>query len=147
MSFRFGREQENHVVFRNISREFPRATDKWDGNWLSVDLEMVGSPFTGSRSGAWLRADDFAGLLRQLRTAREDLSHTFAFRPVEPWIVIEATGDGRGHFSAKCETGLMGAKLLFEVNFDRTDLELMIVELERVVMAFPVRGSDAGHRG
>jgi hypothetical protein len=63
---------------------------------------------------------------------------------MEEWLVIHVEGDGRGHFTAKCEardTPGRGNKLTFELAFDQTELPSMLRELDELTTRFPVRGT------
>jgi hypothetical protein len=56
---------------------------------------------------------------------------------------MDVTGDGRGHFTARCELrdqpGI-GNKLIIELAFDQTDVPAMLRDLDELLRRFPVRG-------
>jgi hypothetical protein len=62
---------------------------------------------------------------------------------MEEWIRIEASGDGKGHFTAACEVTDqpgMGARLKFDLFFDQTQIPKMIAALDAILNDLPVVG-------
>ena len=100
-SFRIGSSNRVHVIVSPSRRERPEATDYWDGNWVYATVTIAAGAFRGSFE-AQLRADEFADFRDELRPLYENLAGRAAFRPMEPWLLIEIKGDGKGHFHAAC---------------------------------------------
>ena len=132
-----------HVSVSPSRREYPEATDYWDGNWIYADVTVVAGAFRGSFE-ANLRADEFERFRDQLRPLRESLVGRAVFDPMEPWLRIEIEGDGKGHFRAACRAAdapEVGNVLAFGVEFDQTELPGILKGLDAICEAFPVVGA------
>jgi hypothetical protein len=138
-----GSVKSEHLLVEPTRWEFPDNNDYWDGNWLNAAVTIAAGAFRGSYE-ALLRTDEFVRFRDTLRTLYEKLGGTAAFDSMEEWLVIHVEGDGRGHFTAKCEardTPGRGNKLTFELAFDQTELPSMLRELDELTTRFPVRGT------
>ncbi len=135
-----GAEQLSMHVTR---REFPEASDYWDGNWVYTTIRIRAGAFRGEYE-ALLRTDELASFRDQLRTLHATLKGSATFETMEHWLRVDIQGDGRGHFQGKCEArdqpGI-GNTLRFELTFDQTELPRVITALDEVVRAFPVKGN------
>jgi len=137
-----GSPKSDYLLVEPTRWEFPSNEDYWDGNWLYADVTIVVGGFRGSYE-ALLRSDEFARFRDALRGLHENLKGTATFETMEHWLVIHVEGDGRGHFTAKCEARDqpgVGNKLTFELSFDQTELPAMLRDLEELARQFPVRG-------
>jgi hypothetical protein len=133
-------EQLSMLVTR---REFPEASDYWDGNWVYATIRIRAGAFRGEYE-ALLRTDELASFRDQLGTLHAALNGSATFETMEHWLRVDIQGDGRGHFLAKCEArdqpGI-GNTLRFELTFDQTELPPALTALDEVIRAFPVKGS------
>jgi hypothetical protein len=133
-------EQLSVLVTR---REFPDASDYWDGNWVYATIRIRAGAFRGEYE-ALLRTNELASFKDQLGTLHAALNGSATFETMEHWLRLDIQGDGRGHFLAKCEArdqpGI-GNTLHFELTFDQTELPPVLEALSEVVRAFPVKGS------
>jgi hypothetical protein len=127
-------------------RSHPRSTDYWDGNWITVEIEVHAGRFRG-RYPACLRTTDFLGLKDNLAEAHRSLKASIEFEPMEEQLAMRISGDGRGHFTAECraqdEAGI-GNVLEFELHFDQTEIPPVLRSLDAVLAAFPVLGVGEG---
>ena len=55
-----------HILVRPSRREFPDATDYWDGNWIYCSIDIVAGGFRGHVESL-LRADEFVAGARGSR--------------------------------------------------------------------------------
>lgn len=125
-------------------REFPDATDYWDGNWVYATVRIRVGAFRGEYE-ALLRTDEIAHLRAGFGQLHTELSGTATFESMEEWLKISVVGDGRGNFVAACQArdqpGI-GNTLRFELRFDETQLLPLVASLNEVLAAFPVRGPN-----
>jgi hypothetical protein len=142
LAFRIGGSNRAHVIVSPSRREWPGATDYWDGNWVYATVTVVAGLFRGSFE-AQLRAEEFLRFRDQLRPLYEKLTGRAVFDPMEPWLRIEVEGDGKGHFHASCKADDqpgIGNKLAFGIDFDQTELPVILKGLDAICEAFPVVG-------
>jgi hypothetical protein len=135
-----------HLLVEPTHWEFPDAEDYWDGNWVYANVTVVVGGFRGSYE-AMLRTEEFVRFRDHLGQLYGKLTGAAAFETMEHWLAIRVEGDGRGHFTAKCEARDqpgMGNKLLFDLTFDQTELPLLLRDLNELTRAYPVRGKPDG---
>ena len=126
-------------------RAYAEAADYWDGNWIYADVAVRAGAFQGAYE-ALLRADEFHDFRHQLAVLYEALSGVARFEAMENWVRVHIAGDGRGHFLARCtlrDNLGMGNELNFGLEFDQTAIPKMLQDLDRLLHAFPVKGSSA----
>lgn len=135
-----------HVAIVVTRREFPEASDYWDGNWVYATVRISVGGFRGEYE-ALLRTTELASFREGLTRLHADLRGTAAFESLEEWLRIHVEGDGRGHLVAKCEARDQpgtGNTLRFELRFDQTEVPPVLASLDAVLVAFPVRGTRDG---
>ena len=119
------------------------ADDYWDANWISAGIRVEVGAFKG-HVAASLRREDFPPLRDGLKKLYADLTGQVKFTTMEEWIELEITGDGRGHFTGRgfVIDNLWGKnRLVFELQFDQTELPRLIGELDAIVTQRPILGS------
>lgn len=137
-----GADRGEQVSIHVTRREFPEASDYWDGNWVYATIRIRAGAFRGEYE-ALLRTDELAAFREQLRTLHAALNGSATFETMEHWLRVDIQGDGRGHFLAKCEARDQpgtGNTLRFELTFDQSELPRVLEALDEVVGAFPVKG-------
>jgi hypothetical protein len=135
-----------HLLVEPTRWEFPDADDYWDGNWIYSNVAIVVGSFRGSYE-AMLRTGEFVQFRDDLKVLHDKLKGAATFQTMEHWLAIQVEGDGRGHFTAKCEARDqpgMGNRLLFDLAFDQTELPALLRDLDELTRAFPVRGKPEG---
>jgi hypothetical protein len=124
-------------------RQFPDAHDRWDGNWLVVTAEHGQPGATVAVTGPIL---DAVGLER-FRDELAEVHHTHAGEATlaspEPNLHVRVgPPDRHGHLRLRVEItpdpSVQGH--WFEAVIDQSHLPPAIVQLERVLERFPVRG-------
>ena len=134
------------IEVKPLMRSHEGATDYWDGNWIDCLITAAAGGFRAEYA-ACLRAEELAGFRRDLERLFEELQGRGGFKSIEEGLTIEVVGDGRGHFRGPCrlrDRAGDGNTLLFDVEFDQTDIPAMIDQLRSVELDFPVVGSLAG---
>jgi hypothetical protein len=138
----FGSPNSDFARTTFLGRSYPDRNDA-EGNWISVEIEVVTPPFSGVFRSNWL-----AGSLSRFRNALEALYATLEGEAVfgpdyERSLVIHLRGDGRGHISVSgeaCADRGIGPWLRFELpSIDQTFLPQMISELGELESEYPVR--------
>jgi hypothetical protein len=137
-----GSLHSEYVLVTPVRREFPEATDYWDGNWIDSKVTLRVGGFTGAYD-AQFRVDEFASFRDQLRPLYEALRGEARFESMETSLKILVTGDGLGHLAAECvacDQPGTGNRLSFELAFDQTELQVVLGDLEALLRVFPVKG-------
>ena len=124
-------------------RQFPDAQDRWDGNWLVVTAEYVQPGATVVVTGPIL---DAVGLER-FRDELVEVYHTHDGRATlaspEPNLLVRVgPPDRHGRLRLRIDItpnpSVQGH--WFETDIDQSHLPPAILQLERVLERFPVRG-------
>lgn len=125
-----------------LRRTHPACSDYWDGNWIDSLVDVSVGAFTGKYT-ACLRTDEFkafrVALENLYRTAKSDSS----FTSMEEWIEVQVIGDGLGHFEAQCtlrDAAGIGNTSRFNLDFDQTEIPVMLKSLHSIEESFPVVG-------
>ena len=140
-----GKPSSEFLQVRIIRRGAPEATDFWDGNWLvgSVNIKVGG--FSASFEASF-RTTEFTQFETELRALHRILKGKAELKTDEAQLGITVTGDGHGHFEARCvardEAGI-GNSLEFRLQFDQTEIPAILTQLEDIVTHYPVRGAPA----
>lgn len=127
-----------------LRRTHPGCIDFWDGNWVDSTVDVSVGAFTGKYT-ACLRTDEFKSFRVGLDNLYQKLNGKTSFSSMEHWINIEVTGDGLGHFRAACtlrDAAGVGNTLKCDIQFDQTELAVMIKSLSRIEEDFPVIGQQ-----
>lgn len=138
-----GRRDSDHLLVSVRPRLRPESDDFWDGNWLSAEMVMAAGGFRG-RVAAALRIEDFAAFREGLSGLYESLGGEARFATMEGWLEIVVEGDGRGHFTSRCEAvdvmGIAPNRLTFWLSFDQTQIPAILAGLDDILGRFPPRG-------
>ena len=138
-----GADRSEQLSIHVTRREFPEASDYWDGNRVYATIHIRASAFRGAYE-ALLRTNELASFRDQLATLHAALKGSATFETMEHWLRVGIQGDGRGHFLAQYEARDqpgVGNSLRFELAFDQIELPPVFAALDEVVRAFPVKGS------
>ncbi len=142
--FVIGRESSNFLKITINNYSFQNTDDYWDGNWLSVRINIKVGGFTGNY-GAQLRNTDFIDFKKDLEKIYSNLEGQALFHSMEDYLQINISGDGLGHFKADCmatdDPGIDGNKLAFILAFDQTEIYDMTKMIDKIIENFPLRGN------
>jgi len=106
-------------------------TDRNPDGWLSGTLDICSGPFSGRCPASFIKGElrKFAGEVQRLY---QDLAGTATLSPMENYIDMKLTGNGRGQVTAEGtarDSFVDGIHLAFRVDFDQTDLPGIIAAL------------------
>lgn len=126
-----------------LGREYPDATDYWDGNWVVADLSLRAGAFT-ARLRASLRTDEIRRFNKALKVLNKKLSGVAVLETLEEWLKLSITAAPRGQIEIagelRDEPG-SGNVLRFEFeDLDQTHLAGWIDSLDAIEASFPVIG-------
>lgn len=138
-----GQREANHLSLRPVRRVNPTDGSFWEGNWLTVEVEVRAGSF-GGRFEAELRSDEFASFATGLEALRGAPAGTARLESVEGWVRLELAPGPHGRLLGVCEvrddpTG--GSKLRFGLGLDQVQLLDMLDGLRQILLAYPVVGS------
>lgn len=142
-SFVIGHETSQHLKMTILSRTHPECSDFWEGNWVHSDLSATVGGFSG-HVRACLRVDEIKRFRDQFAPLYDALDGVAEFTSLEHWISVKITGDGLGHFNARCELRddpSFPNRLIFDLTFDQTMTPSMLRQLDSILDAFPVTGN------
>jgi hypothetical protein len=135
-----GKSTSEHLCIEVLRRTHPRATDYWDGNWLSAHVRVRVGGFDGRANGD-LRAEELVAFREQLARLHMTLTGEAVFQTMEEWLSVRLIGDGRGHIEAKAilrDAPGIGNRLDFTLALDQTDLPTALNALDGMCAVFPV---------
>jgi hypothetical protein len=143
MIFSFGQSEQERIEVDVQRYERAPVGEYYDDNWLTTQVRVCAGGFHGKFDAAILTGE-LVAFLAQLRPLHETLRGTADFSTLEEQLHLRVTGDGKGHMElvgdVADQTGI-GNRLHFRLQFDQSQLEASIRELERVTSAFPVRAA------
>jgi hypothetical protein len=129
-------------------RQFPEATDPWDGNWLRVTAQCGRPGVSVVVSGAILDTVSFLSWKTQLALLYQTLRGTAVLESVEPNLRVSAEARGAtGRIDVRVEItpDHMSEGHWFTFDADQTYLPPVIDRCEQLLRDYPVR--DPGGRG
>jgi hypothetical protein len=120
-------------------REFPDASDYWDGNWLDV---TVYCRYPGARvwcAGPVLRVPEVQGFLATCEALHRSLSGHATLACLEPNLNVHMVGTSRGSITMRVT---MAPNHLqrheFEEEIDQSYLPTIISECRAILRRFPI---------
>ena len=125
-------------------REFPDATDYWDGNWLRVTAYCT-SPESNVRvHGSIIHLAEILGLLRGCERLYETLTGRAELACIEPSLRVELEAETGGHIRVvvSITPDHMTEKHSFHDGIDQTYLPPIIAACRRILERFPVREAE-----
>ncbi len=135
-------EGGNLIKIEVFGLQYPNTDDDWDKNWLNCMIPVKAGVFSG-KFRANLMTTDFGTFKNGIINLYNKLDGVSAFYTLESQADIKIIGDGIGHLEAQCEVmdnvGF-GNKLNFKINFDQTQIQGIINQLEKITNEFPITG-------
>ncbi|MBM4385593.1 MAG: hypothetical protein FJ091_19765 [Deltaproteobacteria bacterium] len=125
-------------------RQFPDATDYWDGNWLRV-TGRCNYPGSSVRvHGSIIHLGELVGLLRGCERLLQTLSGRAELACIEPNLRVELEAKTGGHIDVAISItpDHMTKKHSFNDAFDQTYLPPIISACKRILERFPVREGE-----
>jgi hypothetical protein len=131
------------LVVRVHGRMYPKATDYWDGNWLTTKIIVDVGAFH-AEIGAGLHMDELHRFREELDELYRTLSGSAQLKSMEEWIDLLVKVDNFGHIAVDGQVrdrAGEGNRLLFKIiGLDQTDLPALLEGLAAVEAAYPVLG-------
>lgn len=127
-------------------RQFPDASDFWDGNWLMVRARMEASGARIECQGAILMTTDIKQFRDQLTAMAVSLSGEAVLKGLAPEINVVLRTQKLGHVEAAIEISADHIDQFhrFTVEADQSYLPGLIGSCDAILCAFPVieKGRD-----
>jgi hypothetical protein len=126
-------------------RQFPDATDYWDGNWLNVRVQIEAPGALVRAEGPLLLAQELARFAEQLEKLYEALSGVAELRCLEPNLEIAIRCGSRGQVVVKIMVtpDPMTQSHSFEFDLDQSYLGPLLDQCKSVLSRFPVRSQPS----
>ena len=137
-----GRGDSGCIRVKFLRRTHPSCADFWDGNWVSVRVQIRVGGFEGRVLGD-LRADELAEFREQVASLYATLKGEAALETMETWLSIRLTADRLGHMEVRGflrDTPGTGNRLDFAFTLDQTDLPTVLEGLDAACRQYPVIG-------
>ncbi len=141
MKFSFGQSETERIEVDVQRYERAPSGNYYDDNWLTSQIRVSVGGFHG-KVEATIQTAELDRFLTQLRPLYKTLRGTAEFSTLEGQLHLLLVGDGKGHMelTGEAEDQAGGSnQLRFRLQFDQTQLETSIHELERVISMFPIR--------
>jgi hypothetical protein len=124
-------------------REFPNASDYWDGNWLIVRASMEAKGARVDCAGPILRTTDFKRFRDELRIMAETLAGTATLSGLELElnVVFKMVSRGRMEVEVEITPDHLTQSHNFSMELDQSYLPPLITFCESILEKFPVMGA------
>ncbi len=125
-------------------RQFPEATDYWDGNWLVVTAQCTSAHASVMAGGPILHLSEVASFLEQLQTLSTSLKGSASLDCMEPNLHVQLEVDRLGHVNlgVKITPDHLSQAHKFRFEIDQTYLLPVIRALRRLFDNYPIRDKD-----
>src|SRR4051812_37249696 len=123
-------------------RQFPDASDYWDGNWLNVTAHCGGNGADVWTSGAILHAPDLARWLDALEEMNRTLSGDAQLVSLEPELSVELKMETLGRVTMRVEItpDYLTQEHSFSFELDQSYLKPLLEDCRAAVRRYPVKG-------
>lgn len=131
-------------------RQYPDATDAYDGNWLRVTAHCGALGASVWASGAILLVQDLVSWANECDALQQGRCEEAELAPMEPELkVIIRRSDSLGHFAMQVNItpNNMTQDHFFEFEIDQTYLPEITRQCRAIEGQFPVRGTKEEHAG
>lgn len=124
-------------------REFPDATDYWDGNWLDTTARYRCPGADVWTVGPFLRTTELQGFLTACAELHRSLSGEACLDCIEPTLRVTLTGDSLGHISVfvSLRPEHLTQRHEFKDEIDQTFLPDIMTACRNVLERFPIVGA------
>ena len=123
-------------------RSSPQSTDYWDGNWISVEVNICAGAFRGEFRAS-LRTDELQAFHRGVQELQQAAEGVAKFETTEGQLSLVLSRNRRGivkvQGTALDEAGI-GNRLAFHFEIDQTFLAGVSAELASALVKYPVVG-------
>lgn len=141
----YGMNAEPDLTFCGLSiwvegREFPDASDYWDGNWLVVRAEMKASGALVECGGPILMTGDVERFRDGVAEMFTTLAGEAALEELEPGIKLTLRMRGKGHVEGVVDMtpDHLNQQHRFNVEADQSYLPALVSSCNAILGRFPV---------
>ncbi len=122
-------------------RQFPDATDYWDGNWLRVTAHCVYPESTVRAHGAIVHLSEVFGLRQSCARLYETLEGEAALDCMEPNLGVTLKARTMGHIDVRISItpNHMTEKHVYLDTIDQSFLPPLVASCERLLEEYPLR--------
>ncbi len=130
------------------NRQFPGATDYWDGNWVQATAQCVGDGSVVKVQGNFLHLGELHRWKTGIEAFQRTLEGKVELPTIEPNLKLEFEGrkGHTGHFD--CRVSIAGDYISerheFRFSSDQSYLPGLLAQLSAVLRTYPVREPKAG---
>jgi hypothetical protein len=123
-------------------RQFPEATDYWDGNWLMVTVRCQTQLATVWTAGPIMHLSELANWIKSTEQMVNTLTGEANLVCMEPELGVEMKMDKLGHVRVKVKITSDSPKGHHVLNFeiDQSHLPDFVRDGRRVIAQFPIIG-------
>jgi hypothetical protein len=127
-----------------LGRQFPQATDHWDGNWLNVIAHCAGGGAAVTVSGPIIHLGELAALRKELAKMDEIVGGTAELPTMEPELHLDFACDPTGHIRVTCEItpDNLAQSHSFKFEIDQSYLGTLVRQCDQILKEHPVRDPD-----
>ena len=125
-----------------LRRQFPNATDYWDGNWLMVECECRAPGATVRANGPFVHLCEVVQLKCALEALQLGETGEKIIDLMEPELKMKFETGSRGHlqFSVALTSNHLDQSHRFSFDIDQSYLPEAIQQCSAILTAYPVRG-------
>jgi hypothetical protein len=123
-------------------RQFPRADDYWDGNWLQVTVHCAAPGAKVWVTGPILHVPDIAQFLRGVEALHASLQGEAILPCMEPELAVQLTAEGLGHITmvVAMTSDHLAQAHRFTFTLDQSYLPPVIGSCRTILRQYPVKG-------
>ena len=128
-----------------LHRQFPSATDYWDGNWLVVACVCEAPGAKVKADGPFVHLSEVAQLARKLEALQAGASKSEKIDLIEPELAIKFEAGARGDlgFEVRLTPNHLKQSHRFQFDIDLSYLPAAIQQCKAILVAFQVRDAAA----
>ncbi|MDD4928920.1 MAG: hypothetical protein PHP85_06545 [Gallionella sp.] len=125
-------------------REYPQATDYWDGNWLRITAYCVYPNSMVRTHGPIVHLGEIAALLRGCEHLYQTLKGEAGLVCMEPYLNAELVAETGGKIKVKLSItpDHMSESHSYSDSFDQTYLPPIIAACRAILASFPAREAE-----
>ena len=126
------------------NRQFPGASDYYDGNWLNMRARMEAPGATVKCGGSILMTTDVDQFRKELESLSATLTGEATLSSFEPELKVTLRGQQLGHIEAEVEIAPdhLSQFHRFTLDLDQSYLPALITGCEAILERFPVVGTS-----
>ena len=126
-------------------RQFPDATDYWDGNWLRITAHCGTHGADVWTTGSIINLPALVSWLAELEDLNRSLSGEAKLVPLEPELCVTLAATKLGQLSMEVEItpDNVTQEHTFRFELDQSYLGPVIESCRKIVEEYPVRGAPA----